>query len=81
MRGQAGTFGYELVTTIGTEICRTIDEAETPEAVVHEVLAIHVDTMRAVISGRLTGDGGPTGETLLAGMNAMVAKAARAAAE
>lgn len=74
MRGQAGTFGYGLVTTIGTEICRYIEAAETPEAVRHDALLVYVDAMRAVIGGRVLGDGGEVGEQILASMYARAAK-------
>lgn len=74
MRGQAGTFGYGLVTTIGTEICRYIEGAETPEAVRQDVLAVYVDAIRAVIAGRVLGDGGEIGEQILTSMYAMADK-------
>lgn len=75
MRGQAGTFGYDLITTIGSSLCDYIEEAEDPARLDPEALQIHVDSLRAVLKGRVTGDGGKLGRELLAGVQALVEKA------
>jgi len=41
-----------------------------------DVVAAHVQTMRAVFAEQVKGDGGTTGQALMAGLNAMVGKAA-----
>ena len=74
LRGQAGTFGYDLVTIIGTSLCNYIDDADEVQAAQFKAVEIHVDAMKAVIAGQIQGDGGATGKALLSGMQAMVAK-------
>ena len=74
MRGQAGTFGYDLITTIGSSLCDYIEEAADPSLLQPEALQIHLAAMRAVITGRITGDGGKAGRALLAGMRALSEK-------
>jgi chemotaxis protein histidine kinase CheA len=74
MRGQAGTFGYDLVTVIGSSLCSYLEEAEDLDTVRLQAVQIHVDSMRAVLKGRITGQGGKLGRELLTGMQALVAK-------
>lgn len=62
VKGQATTFGYPLVTEIGRRLCAVI-EAGTPDI---EMLSRHVEAIAEVIALRLTGDGGQTGQEILA---------------
>ncbi len=74
MRGQAGTFGYRLITQIGTSLCNYIEAAEDMDSVQLQAIEIHADAMRAVISQNIVGEGGATGKEFLAGMQDLVAK-------
>ena len=66
MRGQAGTFGYLLITTIGTWLCRDIEAADPCESADLDKLARYVEAMRGVIRDKLIGDGGDAGQSVLA---------------
>lgn len=74
IRGQAGTFGYQLITTIGGSLCSYIEDAEGMDSIQLKVIEIHADAMRAVVAGDIRGDGGKTGRQLLASMKQMVGK-------
>ena len=74
MKGQGGTFGYPLISafsdslynfTVGKHL-RTDNEVE--------IVRSHVDAMRAVIKGRVSGDGGKIGVELTKGLNAAIKK-------
>lgn len=74
IKGQAGTFGYDLITTIGTSLCDYIAQVKEPGLEHVTVLEIHADAMRAVVSDNIKGEGGEIGRQLLVGIQAVVAK-------
>jgi chemotaxis protein histidine kinase CheA len=80
VRGQAGTFGYDLITTIGASLCNYIEEAENINSVQLKVIEIHADAMRAVIANDIRGNGGEMGRQLLISMKVMVNKTLAAGA-
>lgn len=79
MKGQGGSFNYHLVTQIGNLLCRFIEANEMKAGVVFEanemeIIKLHVDAIRLVITQRWEGDGGREGKNLVAGLQAVVAK-------
>lgn len=68
MKGQAATFGYPLVTTIGERLCRYLDAH--PEDADPAQLAVLVGAIAQVLTQRLEGDGGAAGLSLLAQLDA-----------
>jgi len=62
MKGQATTFGYPLVTRIGSALCRLI---ESEGDVTVAVIGAHVDALTKVVNQRLRDDGGDDGRRLL----------------
>ncbi len=70
MKGQGGSFGYDLITIVGDKLCRFIEKLEG-KAGASEIAAIqlHIDAMRVVISQRIEGDGGKLGDKLLGGID------------
>ena len=74
MRGQAGSFGYDLATVISTSLCDYIEDVAQVDARRLDAIAIHADALKAVIGGRIEGDGGKDGRRLLGGMKVMVEK-------
>ncbi len=65
MKGQGGTFGYPLITDFADSLyaLSTMKDNITDNKV--ELVKAHVDAMRAVIRGRVSGDGGETGARLV----------------
>ena len=76
MKGQGGSFDYNLVTIIGNDLCRFIEKSEAigPQQV--GVVRLHIDTMKLVIASQMKGDGGDEGAKLLKGLELVVAKVA-----
>lgn len=74
IKGQGGSFGYNLMTVIGNSLCRFIEKQPTTGAKEIDVIKVHVDSLKLVIAQDLKGDGGPLGEKLLAGLNAVIDK-------
>lgn len=74
MKGQGGSFGYQLITLIANQICRVLEKVENPGAEVLPVIKVHIHAMRLVISSRMEGDGGKAGASMMKGLEATLAK-------
>jgi len=80
MRGQGGIFGYPLIT----QVAKSLYEATAggPKAVTPSeqlLFKAHADAIKAVMNGRISGDGGATGQQLLASLEVAKKKYAKAA--
>lgn len=74
MRGQGGTFGYPLVTTVADSLYKfTAARALTGDDQV-QIVKAHIDTMNAVINERIEGDGGALGRELLLALEKAIDK-------
>ena len=74
MKGQGGTFGYPLITTFADSLYTfSYSKGELSDNHV-KVIKAHVDAMRAVIKGRVSGGGGEIGEQLTAGLKQAIQK-------
>jgi len=78
MRGQGSTFGYPLISTVGDSLYRFSQARAAYDDNQVEIVKAHVDAMRAVIQGRVKGDGGEIGRALIASMQRAIAKYAGA---
>jgi chemotaxis protein histidine kinase CheA len=78
IKGQGGSFDYQLMTTVGNQLCRFIEalkgEAEVADI---EVIELHVNALQAVMAQKLKGDGGAIGKKFLAGLEQVIAKRAK----
>ena len=76
IKGQGGSFGYDLVTQIGNHLCRLIERfgEDNPDEVENDAIKIHIDAMKLVIGQDLSGDGGEAGKAILAGIEKMDAR-------
>lgn len=77
IKGQGGSFGYHLMTTIGNQLCRFTETLTDCGPAELEVIKLHIDAMRLIISERMEGTGGTVGERMVAGLQAVVAKVAK----
>lgn len=74
LKGEAGTFGYDLVTEIAE--CFGVYLREVPEArQQHADMVRYVGAFHRAWGERLQGDGGAVGRSLLAGLAAVNAQA------
>ncbi len=74
MKGQGGSFGYDLITVIGNELCRFVEPLEKLTPSHMAVIELHLSTMRLVVAQKITGNGGEQGNALLDGLEKVVAK-------
>jgi CheY-like chemotaxis protein len=66
LRGQSGTFDYQLVTSFGKSLYRTTMDSEIKITEdYHELIGAHINAIRNVFRNRITGDGGQVGKALL----------------
>lgn len=70
IKGQGDSFGYDLMTTIGKSLCDFIRAAGGSDDGLR-VMAAHIRAMKTVIDKRVSGDGGASGEKLVAGLAAL----------
>ncbi len=68
LRGQGGTFGYPLISTLGKMLYDTTVEDCPEDNNAVEIVKAHIDTMRAVLREKISGDGGKLGRELLASL-------------
>ena len=76
MKGQGGSFGYNLITAVGNQLCRFIEGRQDANPAEVQAIKLHIDTMNLIIARRLEGDGGTEGAAVLAGLEQVVAKVA-----
>ena len=74
IKGQGGSFGYELMTVIGDQLCGFVEDREAAGPGEIEVIDLHVGALRLVIAERMRGGGGTAGAKLLNGLRQVIAK-------
>lgn len=75
IKGQGATFGYPLMSTIGSQLCRFIETVgnDLNDAQMG-VVKLHVETLRLVIQQKMEGEGGGAGQKLLTGLSLALKK-------
>ncbi|MFQ5764483.1 MAG: Hpt domain-containing protein [Rhodospirillales bacterium] len=68
IKGQGGSFGYDLMTAIGNELCRLIEKVDKVGPGEIEAIKLHIDSLKLVIAHDIKGQGGKEGEKMLAGL-------------
>jgi hypothetical protein len=64
MKGQGGSFGYDLVTSIGSSLCECLRGREAATDEIMRVIKAHIDGLAVVFEHDLKGDGGALGQRL-----------------
>jgi chemotaxis protein histidine kinase CheA len=75
MKGQGGSFGYDLMTAIGDHLCRLLETLDKAGPREQTMIRVHIDAMRVVITKQLKGGGGDEGKKLLMGLSLVGEKA------
>jgi len=68
IKGQGGSFGYDLMTLIANELCRLIERQDGFDEAEVQAVKVHIDAMKLVIQNRMKGDGGKNGQALVDGI-------------
>jgi chemotaxis protein histidine kinase CheA len=65
VKGQGGSFGYDLVTEIGASFCDYLRSGtrSTPDEL--NIINMHIRMLRTVSENNITGDGGDTGRRIV----------------
>ena len=74
VKGQGGSFGYQLMTEIGDHLCRFLEPLESANPAQIGVIGVHIDALRLVIFEKMKGAGGKAGDSLYKGLEMAVAK-------
>ncbi|MEZ5757055.1 MAG: hypothetical protein R3D86_02410 [Emcibacteraceae bacterium] len=74
MKGQGGTFGYQLITDFAEGLYNFTSSGSGLTDNHVEIIKAHIDAMRVVIRDRIDGDGGEIGKELKMGLEQSVAK-------
>ncbi len=69
LKANGGMFHYPLVTKIADKLIQFLEVIETPDAEVIEIILAYHTTIRAVVLGRIKGDGGRHGMELIDALN------------
>ncbi len=66
LKGQAGSFGYDLVTSIAASLCDLLrQQAEHFSSHDVKIVGQHVQVLERVVSKGIVGDGGETGQKIV----------------
>ena len=74
IKGQGGTFGYQLITDIAASLCSYTEHLESCDGTALALIRAHIDAIRAVIAGDMVGDGGEIGQAISSSLGLAVTK-------
>ena len=75
IKGQGGSFGFPLMTTVGSQLCRFIEiQGNNLDDPKMDIVKLHVETLRLVIQQKMEGEGGAMGQKLLTGLSLAIKK-------
>lgn len=74
IKGQGGSFGYELMTRLGNHLCRLVDSIDTVGPQEQAAIQLHIDAMRNVIHERRKGTGDEADLAVVQGLDQLVQK-------
>jgi len=63
--GLGDTFGYGLITIIGSSLCRFIERQNTLGRIDLEIILSHIEALKTVVDGKLKGEDHPEGQQIL----------------
>jgi hypothetical protein len=71
VKGQGGSFGYDLVTSIGASLCDFIRSGDRTTADGLNIVHAHIKILKMVGDNDISGTGGETGERIVAKLHAL----------
>ncbi len=72
IKGQGGTFGYDLITHFGASLCNFIRDAGPASERKLKVVEAHLTAIRFILDRDIRGDGGQVGKQLQAKLRSLV---------
>ncbi len=74
MRGQGGTFGYPLVSSVASSLVDLLKQTVIAPPNMARLVRLHTDLIERIIDSRIEGDGGKTGEQILTRLGELTAE-------
>ena len=79
MKGQGGSFGYNLITTVTGSLCKFVEALQKKESRPYDekevsAIKVHIDAIKLIASEHIKGDGGDIGRQLIDGIDAVKKK-------
>lgn len=74
VRGEAGTYGYPLLSSVARSLCELLPRIENPTTVQLEVVDAHIKAMRTIVAHKIMDDGGELGKEVVGGLIKAVKK-------
>ena len=71
LKGQAGTFDYDLITVIGNDLCRFLEHSAEMTPPRLTVVGFFIDGMKRVVANEIIGDGGDFGRNIVDSLHQM----------
>lgn len=71
IKGQGGSFGYDLITDVGKSLCDYIHDAESASDRTLRVVEAHLTAIQFILDRDVRGDGGPVGRQLRAKLHGL----------
>lgn len=68
LKGNGGMFHYPLITVVADKLIQFLEAIEEPDSEVCEIIFAFHTSMKAVVSGRVQGDGGSYGKDLISAL-------------
>lgn len=75
LRGLGATFHYELMTRLGTSMCRYITELPPGKTLEPVLLQVHIQAMKAVVRSHMEGKGDKISQDVATTLDLIVRKA------
>lgn len=73
VKGQGGSFGYDLITSIGASLCDYLRGGDRTAQRSLDIVNAHIKLLRLVCDNDLSGTGGETGERIVEKLRALTA--------
>lgn len=74
IKGQGGSFGYDLVTSIGASFCDYLRSGSRVSPDERNIVHMHIRMLKTVSENNIFGDGGETGRRIAEKLNALTGR-------
>ena len=71
IKGQGGSFGYDLITNVGKSLCDYIHDTGSASARKLKVVEAHLTAIKFIVDRDIQGDGGQVGKQLQAKLRSL----------
>ena len=71
IKGQGGSFGYDLVTSVGASLCDYIRSGERRSVDELNIVHVHIKILKMIAENDISGTGGDTGARIIAKLVAL----------